>query len=150
MYSTEDSLPPVPSIRKGDNDSFAVVMTKMLMRSLLYRFDTMPEKMKEEVLAFYRANTPSYESMEDSTLLSSELGSIVMQMVSVILSKNDHGELWVSKPNTEGRKTELMWSKEERLKQWVRSLDSNLLSCDDTKIIQMILMKAGSVPLCHP
>ena len=64
MYSTEDSLPPVPSIRKGDNESFAVVMTKMLMRSLLYRFDTMPEKMKEEVLAFYRANAPSYESME--------------------------------------------------------------------------------------
>ena len=119
-------------------------MTKMLMRSLLYRFDTMPETMKEEVLASYRADAPSYASIADSTLLSSELGSIVMQMVSVILSKNDHGELWVSKPNTEGRKIEMTWSKEERLKQWVRSLDSNLLSCDDTKIIQMILMKVSS------
>ena len=30
------------------------------------------------------------------------------------------------------------------MRQWVRSLDSNLLSCDDTAIIQLILLKVES------
>lgn len=112
----------------------------MLTRSLQYRFDSMPPMMKKEVLDSYRTDS----SADDLTLFSRELGSIVMQMVSVILAKGERGELWLSQPNTEGRKIELTWPKEERMKQWVRSLDSNLLSCDDTSIIQLILLKVES------
>ncbi|KNB44286.1 hypothetical protein JH06_3465 [Blastocystis sp. subtype 4] len=135
--SVIESLPPIPRIERNENDSFAAIMTKMLTRSLQYRFDFMPLKMKQEVLDFYHADSSS----DDSFLFARELGSIVMQMVSVILSKGERGELWISKPNTEGRTIEMTWSKEERMRQWVRSLDSNLLSCDDTAIIQLILLK---------
>ena len=138
--SVIESLPPIPRIERNENDSFAAIMTKMLTRSLQYRFDFMPLKMKQEVLDFYHADSSS----DDSFLFARELGSIVMQMVSVILSKGDRGELWISKPNTEGRTIEMTWSKEERMRQWVRSLDSNLLSCDDTAIIQLILLKVES------
>ena len=138
--SVIESLPPIPRIERNENDSFAAIMTKMLTRSLQYRFDFMPLKMKQEVLDFYHADSSS----DDSFLFARELGSIVMQMVSVILSKGERGELWISKPNTEGRTIEMTWSKEERMRQWVRSLDSNLLSCDDTAIIQLILLKVES------
>ena len=138
--SVIESLPPIPRIERNENDSFAAIMTKMLTRSLQYRFDFMPLKMKQEVLDFYHADYSS----DDSFLFARELGSIVMQMVSVILSKGERGELWISKPNTEGRTIEMTWSKEERMRQWVRSLDSNLLSCDDTAIIQLILLKVES------
>ena len=138
--SVIESLPPIPRIERNENDSFAAIMTKMLTRSLQYRFDFMPLKMKQEVLDFYHADSSS----DDSFLFARELGSIVMEMVSVILSKGERGELWISKPNTEGRTIEMTWSKEERMRQWVRSLDSNLLSCDDTAIIQLILLKVES------
>ena len=138
--SVIESLPPIPRIERNENDSFAAIMTKMLTRSLQYRFDFMPLKMKQEVLDFYHADSSS----DDSFLFARELGSIVMQMVSVILSKGERGELWISKPNTEGRTIAMTWSKEERMRQWVRSLDSNLLSCDDTAIIQLILFKVES------
>lgn len=138
--SVIESLPPIPRIERNENDSFAAIMTKMLTRSLQYRFDFMPLKMKQEVLDFYHADSSS----DVSFLFARELGSIVMQMVSVILSKGERGELWISKPNTEGRTIEMTWSKEERMRQWVRSLDSNLLSCDDTAIIQLILLKVES------
>ena len=138
--SVIESLPPIPRIERNENDSFAAIMTKMLTRSLQYRFDFMPLKMKQEVLDFYHADSSS----DDSFLFARELGSIVMQMVSVILSKGERGELWISKPNTEGRTIEMTWSKEERMRQWVRSLDSNRLSCDDTAIIQLILLKVES------
>ena len=130
--SVIESLPPIPRIERNENDSFAAIMTKMLTRSLQYRFDFMPLKMKQEVLDFYHADSSS----DDSFLFARELGSIVMQMVSVILSKGERGERWSS--------IEMTWSKEERMRQWVRSLDSNLLSCDDTAIIQLILLKVES------
>ena len=58
---------------------------------------------------------------------------------TVITERNKKGELWLSPPNTEARKLESAWSSENRLKRWVRNFDSNLLQCDDTTIIELIL-----------
>lgn len=99
--------------------------------------------MKKEVVTFYRSESSMYESYQDDDVVDMQLGGIVMQMVGVIMTKGNRGQLWVSSPNTEGRRIEMMKNKEERLKSWVHSLDFNLLSCDDASIIQKILMRVG-------
>lgn len=100
--------------------------------------------MKKEVVAFYRSESSMYESYQDNDVVDMQLGSIVMQMVGVIMTKGSRGQLWISSPDTEGRRREMKKDKEERLKSWVQNLDFNLLSCDDASIIQKILMRVGS------
>ena len=114
-------------------------MVKLFTRTLRYRFTYLPASVKSRVVAFYRGSDPIDSMYSDSTLFEREIGPIVMQMVNVITERNKKGELWLSPPNTEARKLESAWSSENRLKRWVRNFDSNLLQCDDTTIIELIL-----------
>ena len=114
-------------------------MVKLFSRTLRYRFQYLPDTVKNHILAFYRDSDPLTDSSKDSTLFERELGPIIMQMVNVITDRNNKGELWLSLPNTEARKLESTWSKEDRLKRWVRNFDANLQQCDDTTIIELIL-----------
>lgn len=114
-------------------------MVKLFTRTLRYRFRYLPNTIKNRVLAFYRDNDPLTDFYQDITLFERELGPIIMQMVNVITDRNNKGELWLSLPNTEARKLESTWSKEDRLKRWVRNFDANLQQCDDTTVIELIL-----------
>lgn len=114
-------------------------MVKLLTRTLRYRFTYLPADVKSRVVSFFRGTDPVNSMYHDSTLFEKEIGPIVMQMVNVITDRNNKGELWLSAPNTEARKLESAWSREDRLKRWVRNFDSNLLQCDDTTIIELIL-----------
>ena len=114
---------------------------KMLTRTLRYRFTYLPSSIKKEIVNSYRSSDPSFAHSDDMVLFEKEIGSIVMQMISVITNKGDRGELWLSQPGTQAREEEETWSNEDRLKRWVRNLDSNLQRCDDTLIIQKILMR---------
>lgn len=118
-------------------------MAKVLTRTLRYRFNALPEKMKQSVLSFYSDGNPSYVSYADTTLFEKELSSIVMQLISTILRKANQGKLFISKVGTSAYEVEKTWEKEDRLKRWFRSLDSNLLSCDDCIIIEKILKRVG-------
>lgn len=119
-------------------------MAKVLTRTLRYRFNTLPEKMKQSVLSFYRDENPSTVSYADTTLLEKELSSIVMQLISTILRKANRGELFISKTGTSAYEVEKTWEKEDRLKRWFRSLDNNLLGCDDCIIIEKILKRVDA------
>ena len=114
-------------------------MVKLFTRTLRYRFTYLPAAVKSRVVSFYRGSDPDNSMYQDSTLFEREVGPIVMQMVKVISDRSKKGELWLSEPNTEARKMESTWSSEDRLKRWVRNFDSNLLQCDDTTIIELIL-----------
>ena len=118
-------------------------MAKVLTRTLHYRFDHLPEKMKQRVIDFYREGNPSYVSYADTTLFERQLSPIVMQLISTILRKSERDQLWISKPGTEAYGIEKKCEKGERLRMWFRSLDNNLLSCDDCSIIEQILKRVG-------
>ena len=116
-------------------------MTKVFTRSLRYRYQNLPEEAKKQIINFYREDSFAYENIQDSALVEMQIGGIVMQMVNVILSKYDKGELEVADLDMKDEGGEI--DKKKGIKSYLRSLDFNLLKCDDPSIIQKILMRVG-------
>lgn len=114
----------------------------MVTRSLRYRFTYLPKDIQQQIIAFYKKNNTLYENYDDHVVFERELGSIVMQIVSVVIDKGHRGELWTTAPNTLSRDIESRKDKTTRLNDYIRSLDFNVLKCDDFEIIRRILMKA--------
>lgn len=114
----------------------------MMTRSLRYRFTYLPKDIQQQIIAFYKKNNTLYENYDDHVVFERELGSIVMQIVSVVIDKGHRGELWTTAPNTLSRDIESQKDKTTRLNDYIRSLDFNVLKCDDFEIIRRILMKA--------
>ena len=113
----------------------------MLTRSLQYRFQYLPEKMKQTIIEFYKQNVTLYENCSTDIILEREIRSIVMQIVSVVIRKGERGELWTSAPGSVSREVEMKEDKSKRLNDYIRKLDFNILKCDDVEIIRKILMK---------
>lgn len=118
------------------------MITKILTRSLRYRYQNLTEEMKRQIINFYREDLSAYEGYQDSTLVDMQIGGIVMQMVNVIMTKGNNGELDIVDPDVKDEDGEI--TKEKRIKSYLRSLDFNILKCDDPTIIQNILMRVGS------
>lgn len=114
----------------------------MMTRSLRYRFTYLPKDIQQQIIAFYKKNNTLYENYDDHVVFERELSSIVMQIVSVVIDKGHRGELWTTAPNTLSRDIESRKDKTTRLNDYIRSLDFNVLKCDDFEIIRRILMKA--------
>lgn len=114
----------------------------MMTRSLRYRFTYLPKDVQHQIIGFYKKNNTLYENYDDNVVFERELGSIVMQIVSVVIDKGHRGELWTTAPNTLSRDIESRKDKTTRLNDYIRSLDFNVLKCDDFEIIRRILMKA--------
>lgn len=113
-----------------------------MTRSLRYRFTYLPKDVQHQIIGFYKKNNTLYENYDDNAVFERELGSIVMQIVSVVINKGHRGELWTTAPNTLSRNIESRKDKTTRLNDYIRSLDFNVLKCDDFEIIRKILMKA--------
>lgn len=147
-----EKLPLPPSIDKKETDTipvlvpcclyFALQLTKLMTRSLRYRFTYLPKDVQHQIIGFYKKNNTLYENYDDNAVFERELGSIVMQIVSVVINKGHRGELWTTAPNTLSRNIESRKDKTTRLNDYIRSLDFNVLKCDDFEIIRKILMKA--------
>ena len=113
----------------------------MLTRSLQYRFQYLPEKMKQTIIEFYKHNVTLYENCSTDIILEREIRSIVMQIVSVVIRKGERGELWTTVPGSVSREVEMKEDQSKRLNDYIRKLDFNILKCDDVEIIRKILMK---------
>ena len=113
----------------------------MLTRSLQYRFQYLPEKMKQTIIEFYKQNVTLYENCSTDIILEREIRSIVMQIVSVVIRKGERGELWTTVPGSVSREVEMKEDQSKRLNDYIRKLDFNILKCDDVEIIRKILMK---------
>ena len=113
----------------------------MLTRSLNYRFQYLPEEMKQQIIDFYKQNVSLYENCSSDVIFERELRSIVMQIVSVVIRKGERGELWTTAPDSVSREVEMKEDQSKRLNDYIRKLDFNILKCDDVGIIRKILMK---------
>lgn len=106
----------------------------MVTRSLRYRFEYLPHPVKEQIIQYYRSHNPIYDSTKatDTMIFDRELSSIVMQIVSVVVRKQQRGELGNALNSSD---------KWQEYFNYIRELDFNILKCDDVEIIRKILMK---------
>lgn len=113
----------------------------MITRSLRYRFQYLPTNIKNQIITFYKEHNSLYQQLPDNTIFDREIGSIVMQIVSVVLTKGHRGELWTTSPESLSREIESKKDSKKRMNDYIRELDFNILKCDDVEIIRRILMK---------